>query len=170
MSVKVSFVGRLGKDAEFQNSPNNNQFISFHVGTSDNVKKGEDNTTWMSVSADYNRFKNMYPYLKKGCLVQVTGTERCVLYTNNKGISCISRNVSSDSIEFIRTANSNSNTNNNNNQQFATNTSGESIVNAQMNNVNVGNEFQAIPQYNTPEPAYAMAAPTAQVSDDDLPF
>jgi single stranded DNA-binding protein len=169
MSVKVSFIGRLGSDAEIQTTQSTNaQFIKFNVGTSESIKKGESATIWFSVSADYNRFKNYFPYLKKGVFIQVIGNEKCGIYTNNQGTNCIARNVYVDSIEFIHTKGSSANSNNNN-QQMANGSAGESIVNAQVKDYSVMPE--EVPQYNTPSVEVQEAASlNIPVSNDDLPF
>jgi len=99
MSVKVNFVGRLGTDAETVTTQTAS-FISLRVAVNERVNR-EDVTTWMTVTCDYERYKNLAKFLTKGSVIQVNGSERCSIYKSKAGQYGIDRKVSADSIEFV---------------------------------------------------------------------
>jgi len=101
MSYKVNFIGRLGTDAETV-STGNTSFISCRVAVDDNNGK-EKTTRWVSISADQNRFKNVAPYLTKGKLVYITGSDRVSAYLSKSGEPGVDTRVWVDSIEFVST-------------------------------------------------------------------
>ena len=144
MAVKVNFIGRLGANAELVTSQQT-PFISLRTAVNDRVNH-EDVTIWMSVTADYDRFKNMIQYLKQGTLVSITGTERCSTYNAKNGTVGIDRKVIADSIEFVRIGRKNdSNQNETSNEEMTTGVLSSSAQSA-------------------------MAAVPSMTADDDLPF
>ena len=147
MAVKVNFIGRLGANAELVTSQQT-PFISLRTAVNDRVNH-EDVTIWMSVTADYNRFKNMIQYLKQGTLVSITGTERCSTYNAKNGTVGIDRKVIADSIEFVRIGRKNDS-----NQ--------DETSNAEMTTGGLSLSAQ-------PAMAAAAASPS-MTADDDLPF
>lgn len=147
MAVKVNFIGRLGANAELVTSQQT-PFISLRTAVNDRVNH-EDVTIWMSVTADYDRFKNMMQYLKQGTLVSITGTERCSTYNAKNGTVGIDRKVIADSIEFVRIGRKNDSNQN-------------ESSNAEMTTGGLSSSVQ-------PAMAAAAAAPS-MTADDDLPF
>lgn len=99
MNIKVNFIGRLGADAEIVTLPERTPFITFRAVVNERINK-EDVATWLTVTADYEKYKNMAKYLTKGTIVSVGGTERCSLYTSKNGTRGIDRKVVADYIEF----------------------------------------------------------------------
>ena len=99
MNIKVNFIGRLGADAEIVTLPERTPFITFRAVVNERINK-EDVATWLTVTADYEKYKNMAKYLTKGTIVSVCGTERCLLYTSKNGTHGIDRKVVSYYIEF----------------------------------------------------------------------
>ena len=75
MNIKVNFIGRLGADAEIVTLPERTPFITFRAVVNERINK-EDVATWLTVTADYEKYKNMAKYLTKGTIVSVGGTER----------------------------------------------------------------------------------------------
>lgn len=147
MAVKVNFIGRLGANAELVTSQQT-PFISLRTAVNDRVNR-EDVTIWMSVTADYNRFKNMIQYLKQGTLVSITGTERCSTYNAKNGTVGIDRKVIADSIEFVRIGRKNDSNQDETSNEEMTTGGLSSSVHADM---------------------AAVAAAPSMTADDDLPF
>lgn len=153
MAVKVNFIGRLGANAELVTSQQT-PFISLRTAVNDRVNR-EDVTIWMSVTADYNRFKNMVQYLTQGTVVNITGTERCSTYNAKNGTVGIDRKVIADSIEFVNIGRKNdSNQNETSNAEMTTG----------------GLRQSSQPATAATAPAPAPAAAPSMVADDDLPF
>lgn len=112
MNIKVNFVGRLGSDAEIVTLPERTPFISFRAVVNERIGK-EDVATWLTVTGDYEKYKNMLKYLTKGSVVCVGGTERCSLYTSKSGVNGIDRKIIADFIEFAGLGKKDNDSNNN---------------------------------------------------------
>lgn len=97
--VNVNVNGRLGADAEVLDGKKG-KFVSFRIAVSDFVG-GEKATTWMRVTYDGERAIKVSPFLKKGSLVTVVGTEGVRKYTDKNGEVQISRDISAMSVDFI---------------------------------------------------------------------
>lgn len=98
--VNVSFVGRLGADAEVKSSKSGNQYVTMRVAV--NQYNGKENeTVWMNVTAFTDRDIKMAQYWKKGSQVEVHGGETCSIYTKSNGESAISRDVRAYNIDFV---------------------------------------------------------------------
>lgn len=96
MAVYVNIVGRLGRNAEIIDGQRG-QFVSFSLAT-DDYRKGERTTTWLRVN--YNNV-SLAKWLKKGCMVNVIGTETVRTYTDRDNNIQISRDVNASSVEFV---------------------------------------------------------------------
>lgn len=162
MSIKVNFIGRLGADAETVTLPQQSPFISFRAAVNERINK-EDVTTWMTVTADYNRYQNMAKYLTKGSVVNVCGTERCAIYQSKSGQHGIDRKVNADSIEFVNLGRKDGD-------------GGVTVTNATVNNTANAEAAAAMTtgslrgtMNNNPKPT-PSPAPMAASVDDDLPF
>lgn len=93
---RIEVEGRLGNDVELK-TWNGNQFISFRVAVSD---KKDDDTMWFTVTGDYERYKNMMPYLKKGSGVNIVGTYSDGIYTTRENKPMIDRKIRAYDIRF----------------------------------------------------------------------
>ena len=101
MNVFISFIGRLGMDAETVTT-GEVPFISFRVAVDEMSRKGQQ-TRWITVHGSHDRFKNVVTHLTKGRLVSVRGTETVSLYTTKGGEAAIDTRVWADAIDFIPT-------------------------------------------------------------------
>jgi single stranded DNA-binding protein len=101
MAVNVNFIGRLGADCEVKvNAKNGKQFVSFRVAT-DEFKNGKNETTWLSVMDFNEKALKMSPYLKKGSMVCVHGSETVSIYQSKNGEYVASRDIMSDRLDFV---------------------------------------------------------------------
>lgn len=94
--TRIEVEGRLGMDAELK-TWNGTQFISFRVAVSE---KKDDETKWYTVTGDYERYKKMYPYLKKGSGVNVFGMYSDGIYTTRENKPMIDRKIKAYDIRF----------------------------------------------------------------------
>lgn len=159
--IKASLLGRLGEDAREVQTSNGSSFISMRVASNERVNK-ENVTTWVTVNANSERYKNLLPHLKKGSAVFVTGSLRSTIYTAKDGKVGIDNKLSADSIEFAnlggnRDENSSNEGNSTNNANITPVASKQDKLAAMTASVPVG---------TTP---VVNATPT-QADDDDLPF
>ena len=98
--VNVNFIGRLGGNAEVKVSQKGNQFVVMNVAT-DEFKKGEKSTSWLRVTCLDDRTLKMVPYLTKGKLISIIGTETVSAYQSRTGQLGVDRTVIADRIEFV---------------------------------------------------------------------
>lgn len=96
MAVNVNVIGRLGKDAELFNGTKG-QFVAFDVAT-DDYANGNKTTSWFRVNSNQTAIA---PYLKKGTMVNVMGTESVKLYTSKTGQVGIDRNIFAYRVDFV---------------------------------------------------------------------
>lgn len=96
MIPRLQVEGRLGMDAEVK-TWNGSQFISFRMAN----QEKKDKTVWYSVTADYERYKNMLPYLKKGSSLDVLGGYTDDLYTTRENKSGIERKLRVYDMHFV---------------------------------------------------------------------
>lgn len=89
----VYFAGNLGADAETVNA-NGKEFVSFSVA----VKLSKEDTEWVRVSTSQT---SLAPYLKKGTLVSVVGTESVQVYTDKSGQAKAQSKVSALRIQLL---------------------------------------------------------------------
>ena len=102
--VNVNVIGRLGTDAEILEGKNG-QFVSFRLAVSD-FNEGERTTSWFRVTAFDERTKKLSPYLKKGSLVNVIGTESVRIYKDRNGEAQVGRDIKLNNLDFISTGSS----------------------------------------------------------------
>lgn len=98
--VNVNFIGRLGGNAEVKVSQKGNQFVVMNVAT-DEFKKGEKSTSWLRVTCVDDRTLKMVPYLTKGKLINIIGTETVSAYQSRTGQLGVDRTVIADRIDFV---------------------------------------------------------------------
>lgn len=101
MSVFISFIGRLGCNAETI-TMGGTSFITCRVAVDEIVKK-EQQTRWITVNGSVDSFKNIEKYLTKGKLVNVRGIERVTPFTTKTGEPGVDTRVWADAIDFIPT-------------------------------------------------------------------
>lgn len=89
----VYFAGNLGADAETVTA-NGKEFVSFSVA----VKLSKEDTEWVRVSTSQT---SLAPYLKKGTLVSVVGTESVQVYTDKSGQAKAQSKVSALRIQLL---------------------------------------------------------------------
>ena len=165
MAVKCNFIGRLGADAEVVTSVQT-PFISFRAATTERVNR-EDKTVWVTVNADNTRYQKMVPYLKKGSVVYVAGTEYVSLYTSKGGQVGIDRKVNADCIEFVNLGKKDDSSHaNGNSQQEAAHTATPSQNDAKNMEMTTGGLRNTAEP--TPAPTYTPQSSTD--NDDELPF
>ena len=100
--IHLNVIGRLGVDAEIKTTKKGSQFVTFRVAT-DVFVDGETQTVWFNVRDFSERGLKMVEYLKKGRLVHVHGLETISLYTDSKGETKISRDITAYNIDLPRT-------------------------------------------------------------------
>lgn len=105
--INVSFIGRLGADAELRTSKNGKQYLSMRVAT-DEYKNGERGTTWVSVTYANDRAVKLIEYMKKGRQVNVFGTLTVGSYQNKNGETVPTIDVMADRIDYVSSGNSTS--------------------------------------------------------------
>lgn len=96
MGVNVNVIGRLGKDAEIVKGQSGN-FLSFSLATEE-YKNKTKGTAWLRVSTDKTALE---PWLKKGKLINVVGTETVDIYQDKEGKNRIDRNIRASQIDFV---------------------------------------------------------------------
>lgn len=96
----VHVAGHLGKDPETRFTPSGQKVTSFTIAV--NHRKGkEESTTWVRVTVWGDRFDKMFPYMKKGSGVIVTGKMNPPSsYTDKEGRTQISLEIVAEMIEF----------------------------------------------------------------------
>lgn len=149
---KTSFIGILGKDAEFKQIGNNN-YITMNVAKSE--KQGQENITdWVQCNKFAgNSPANLMQYLKKGTKVLFYGKLDVREWTNQQGETKIQFTLWVDELELI--------------SQPKQSGQQQSSTNAYSNN----NQYQVPqkPKQFTPPTSEPMEF-TAPQEDDDLPF
>lgn len=146
---KTSFIGTLGKDAEFKQIGNNN-YITLNVAKSE--KQGQENITdWVQCNKFAgNSPSNLMQYLKKGTKVLFYGKLDVREWTNQQGETKLQFTLWVDELELISQPQQTG-------QQQPT-------TNAYSNNT----QYQQ-PNKFTPPTSQPMEF-TAPQEDDDLPF
>ena len=79
----ATLTGNIGKDAEVREYEGR-KFVTFSVAVNE-TKKGEQKTTWVSVSSPQ---ENLAAHLKKGKQVMVIGKISVSIYNNEPQIDC----------------------------------------------------------------------------------
>lgn len=150
--VNVNFIGRLGADAEIKvNSNNGKEFLTMRVACNEHFG-GNDETSWFSVKYDNGKVNNMKQYLTKGKLVEIHGIERVSTYTDRNGGTQIDRTVYADRIDFISTSKQ---------DNGASSTTTATFTAQEAAKVAISRESEKVA---------AMAAATATINNNELPF
>lgn len=95
-----TFTGNLGKDAEQRYTPDNNSVVSFSVA----VKSGfgqKEKTSWVKCSIWGKRGEGVFPYLKKGSLVGVSGEFVLADWTDKDGATRVSAEVRVNEVTLL---------------------------------------------------------------------
>ena len=100
---KVEIIGNLGAAAEKKNA-NGNVFVAMNIAHADKYTDKATaeiitNTTWFSVTVNYNIDKIM-PYLTSGTKVFVRGNARLKMFTGHDGQQHAGLNISASEIEL----------------------------------------------------------------------
>lgn len=159
----ITITGRLGRDAKiYKNTSNGNEFITFSLATNSRIKKNEEKTTWYDIvipNYGVNRYRNVVPYLKKGCAVVVQGELDADLEKGNDGVYRNRLTVSATFVDFNSTGNQNSDGKHN------------ATTSAVVQEATPKQAEQEIQVVSKKAPAAASPQPaTYDDSDDDLPF
>lgn len=96
---KIIITGRLGQDVEVK-SANDKQFFTGSIATEAGNKQNPK-TEWTSLIGDYERFKNLIPFLKKGTNLLVIGKPNAESYTNKNNEHVATLKVSVNEIELL---------------------------------------------------------------------
>ena len=97
----VQIIGNLGSDPETKMLPSGQRVITFSLATS-SKKKGEETSTWWSVTIWDKKFDPILPHIKKGTLLLVVGDlAPPKTYTDKNGQTKINLSVSADIIRFL---------------------------------------------------------------------
>ena len=97
----VQIIGNLGSDPETKMLPSGQRVITFSLATS-SKKKGEETSTWWSVTIWDKKFDPMLPHIKKGTLLLVVGDlAPPKTYTDKNGQTKVNLSVSADIIRFL---------------------------------------------------------------------
>ena len=96
----ITLCGRLGRDAESKIFDSGQRVLNLTLAT--NIRKdGKEETLWWRVSIWGDRFKHMYPYLKKGSALIVLGTMHYPrIYQDQDGVNQFSLEVTAHNIWF----------------------------------------------------------------------
>lgn len=158
---KTTLLGRLGEDAREVQTSNGSSFISMRVASNERINK-ENVTTWVTVNANSERYKNLLPHLKKGSAVFVTGSLRSTIYTAKDGTPGIDHKVSADSIEFANLGGG----------QGENGANSANGANSDTNASAPSKDAKIAEMSATVKPSKSKAAPAPQVAEqeDDLPF
>ena len=97
----VQIIGNLGNDPETKMLPSGQRIITFSIATS-SKKKGEETSTWWSVTIWDKKFDPMLPHIKKGTLLLIVGDlAPPKTYTDKNGQIKVNLSVSADIIRFL---------------------------------------------------------------------
>ena len=97
----VQIIGNLGSDPETKMLPSGQRIITFSIATS-YKKKGEETSTWWSVTLWDKKFDPMLPHIKKGTLLLVVGDlAPPKTYVDKNGQTKINLSISADIIRFL---------------------------------------------------------------------
>ena len=106
MAATISFVGRLGRDAEMRYTPSGQAVCNFSAAT--NTRKGnEEVTDWFNCSMWGTRGEKLVLYLTKGKQVFINGTFTLRKYTGTDGTERTSPDVTVQQIELLGGGNGN---------------------------------------------------------------
>ena len=97
----IQIIGNLGSDPETKLLPSGQRVVTFSIATS-SKKKGEETTTWWSITLWDKKFDPMLPHIKKGTLLLVVGDlAPPKTYVDKNGQSKVNLSVSADIIRFL---------------------------------------------------------------------
>lgn len=97
---KITIIGRLGRNVSVRETENGSKVLGFTVAVNSRVR-GIDKTSWYDVSTfNYDRYKNMVPYLTKGSSVIVVGDLDADIEEGKDGKMRCRRAVIADCIDF----------------------------------------------------------------------
>tara|TARA_B100001146_G_scaffold213890_1_gene214656 strand:- start:503 stop:928 length:426 start_codon:yes stop_codon:yes gene_type:complete len=117
MIQKTEIIGRIGKDAEVNDTNNGNTVINFNVAVSETWKdkqgQKQERTTWYRCSWWINN-SVIAQYLTKGTLVYVSGKSNANAYTNQAGEIVVQEGINVRELKLLGGGNS-SNQNNSDN-------------------------------------------------------
>ncbi len=108
MTIRASFFGTLGRDAESKHTPTGKVVVKFSAainqGYGDNKK-----TQWVNCDAWGDRYVKLVDYLKKGTKVLVYGSIELEEYTNKEGMQKTNLKCRVNDIELAGSKNESSN-------------------------------------------------------------
>lgn len=146
------FQGRLGADARMLKGSNNEELIAMNVAT-DTFEK--DKPIWVDCIGKYEPFKNMFPYLKKGKGVIVTGTIRPDKWTDKNQVVQAVLRCNITSIDFDNSGRS---------------ASGDTASNGDAQAQEPAQPQPAQPQAAPAQPVEPLLSNGGFAPGDDLPF
>ncbi len=104
--IQMQVIGYLGNDAEIKQAVSNgHRFIQMNVATSERRKDRNgaivDETTWITVIW-YNADNNpVFPYLKKGKQVFVSGSGRVEPYVDKSNFARVSTTINANVVQLL---------------------------------------------------------------------
>ena len=104
--VNVNVHGRMVVDAELKTTQNGKQFITSRFAV-DDFNNNEKTTAWFRLTIEANeRNMKLLPFLTKGKLLSVIGTEFVSAYLDKEGKPQVSRDIRVFNIDFINSGTS----------------------------------------------------------------
>lgn len=99
--VNLNVIGRMVADAEMMTSKNGKQFISGRFAV-DDFNNNEKTTAWFRLTIEANdRNVKLLPFLTKGKLLNVIGSEGVNAYLDKEGNPQVSRDIRVSFIDFV---------------------------------------------------------------------
>ena len=101
---QITIVGNVGRDAEFNYTPQGVGVAKFSVAVTKVTGKGEDKkerTTWFRVTLWREKAENLHQYIKKGNKIMVVGEVEASAYTNKDGAPACSLDLTANDVRFL---------------------------------------------------------------------
>lgn len=98
--LELSIIGNLGKDPEARYTDSGTLVCSFSVASTRKVN-GEDQTTWVDVTAWDKLAEACHQYLHKGSKVFVRGYPEVRAFTRKNGEAGAALKVTAQTVEFL---------------------------------------------------------------------
>ena len=104
---KMIIAGYIGNDAEIRQKTNSkDKFVTLSVAVDESyidkeTKEKVKRTDWISIIMNYDRFKKVSEYLKKGAYCTIIGKPMIHKYKNDKGEILTNFRLIADEIDFF---------------------------------------------------------------------
>src|SRR5579859_1405748 len=101
---QIIIVGNVGRDAEFNYTPQGVGVAKFSVAVTKVTGKGDEKkekTTWFRVTLWRDKAENLYKYITKGKKLLVVGEIDASAYTNKDGAPTASLDLTASDVRFL---------------------------------------------------------------------